>query len=121
MSEITSLKELEEKGILEYGDIVEFTVKETIVEYRVSENYLYNYSSNHNDKIFRILEIDKFKLAEKIYNYKPFNIDSIFSDVNWPETKNKDFFALTRLVKELYLRIEKPVFTKFTRFEIMEI
>ncbi|KKM04412.1 hypothetical protein LCGC14_1764530, partial [marine sediment metagenome] len=37
--------------------------------------------------------------------------------------KYEDFPALTRLVKELYLIIEEKemTFTKFTRFEIMEI
>ena len=122
MSEITCLKELEEKGTLEFKDVVIFTVKEKEIEYNRQKNYLYTYN-NYNDKIFRILEINKWEIAEKAYRYKPFNIDSSFSDVNWPESEVEDFSALTRLVEELYRIIEKkkPVFTKFTRFEIMDI
>ena len=115
MTTITCLKELEEKRILELDDIVEFTIKGQKIEYKVWAKFLKTKGDNNN-KIFRILEIsdiDKYKLAEKIYGYKT-------TKNQWPDSKNNDFSALTRLVKELYLIIE-PIFTKFTRFEIMEI
>ncbi len=118
MSTITCLKELEERGILEYDDIVEFTVNnKEILKYEVKDNYLHNKKKTYdNDRIFEILNIHKNKIAEKEYKYKPL-------DGAWPISKDNDFLALTRLVKELYLIIEKqkPVYTKFTRFEIMEI
>ena len=118
MTTITCLKELEEKRILELDDIVEFTIKGQKIEYKVWAKFLKTKGDNNN-KIFRILEIsdiDKYKLAEKIYGYKP-------TKDQWPESENNDFPALTRLVKELYLIIKKrePVYTKFTRFEIMDI
>ena len=123
MNIIMNLKELEEKGELELKDNVIFIIKEKKIKYSVENNYLYNYGGAYNDKVFRVLKIDKLKIAEKTYGYKPLNIDKPFCDRNWPEIKLDDFPALTRLVKELYLIIEerKLVYTKFTRFEIMEI
>ena len=121
MSIITCLKELEEKGKLEHNDIVEFNVKEEILEYRVQNNFLI-YKSYKNDKIFDILEIDKIDVAKKTYGYE---IENEFSRKNsyWPYSKSSDYSALTRLVIELYKIIEKQEtgFTKFTRFEIMDI
>ncbi len=118
MAVITCLKELEERRELQNNDIVKFTVKnKEIIEYNVWLSFLN--TTDNNNKIFKILEIsdiDKYKLAEKIYGYKP-------TKDQWPESENNDFPALTRLVKELYLIIKKrePVYTKFTRFEIMDI
>ncbi len=111
---ITNLKELGERKVLQLDDIVIFTIKKEILKYYVYSNFLNH--DNHNNRIFDILELnknDKNKLAEKIYGYKIYGGD-------WPESKENDFPALTRLVKELY-RIIEPTYTKFTRFEIMEI
>ncbi len=123
MNNITNLKELEEKGILELKDNVIFIIKEKKIKYGVEGNYLYSYSGIYNDKVFRILKIDKLKIAEKTYGYKPLNIDKLFCNINWPETELNDFPALTRLAAEVYRIIEerKIKYTKFTRFEIMEI
>ena len=119
MTTITNLKELEEREILQLGDYVEFITKEKIVKYIVQYDFLLNKehkSNGKNEEIFNILEIDRYKLAEKKYGY---TTDHGF----WPDSKQFDYSALTRLVKELYLIIEEKetVYTKFTRFEIMEI
>ncbi len=110
MAIITCLKESKERRILQLDDIVEFTVKEQIIKYKVWQKFL-NRLNKDNNEIFEILEIDKYK-------YKT-------NSGNWPDSKKNDFPALTRLVKELYLIIEEQhpikVYTKFTRFEIMEI
>jgi len=118
MSTITCLKELEEKGILELNDIVVFYFKEDIIEYIVKEDYL-NCKFYKNDEIFEILKINKNKIAKKTYNYKT----DIENKGFWPESKINDYLALTRLVKELYRIIEerKPKYTKYNRFEIMDI
>ena len=115
MTTITCLKELNKRKCLELDDIVIFTVNEETIEYTVTNCYLHNYR-NHNFRIFRILELDKSKLAVKTYGYK---IDTGF----WPESKINDYPALTRLVKELYTIIEEREikYTKFNRFEIMDI
>ena len=115
MSIITCLKELNEKGCLEYKDEVIFTVNEETIEYTVTNCYLHNYP-NHNYRIFRILELDKSKLAEKIYGYR-------IKTGYWPPSKTGDYPALTRLVKELYKTIEEKEikYTKYNRFEIMDI
>ncbi len=128
---ITNLKELEERGILEHKDIVEFIVNKEIIKYKVEIQfapaefiYLNTMGSNlyTNIEIFDILKLDKEKIATKIYGYKPLYSNGI-NERSWPETKDNDYPALTILVKELYLIIEEKetVFTKFTRFEIMEI
>ncbi len=128
IAEITCLRELEERGILEYHDIVEFIVGEkTIIKHKVKSCFLDNSKSirtEYNDEIFRILNIDdKWKIAEKIYKYEPTNKKTHTTLDQWPETKIKDYLTLTKLVAELYRIIEEqePKYTKFTRFEIMEI
>ncbi len=127
MSTITCLKELNEKGCLGYHDTVIFTVKEQIIEYKITFRYLLNQKNDlstndeiFNDEIFRILELDKNKMAEKAYNCKR---NYNFKDNFWPETKTENYPSLTRLVKELYIIIEErePKYTKYNRFEIMDI
>ncbi len=113
MAEITCLRELEEK------DIIEFTVEKQIIKYHICNKCLFDHINNNvndNNKIFRLLKIDKYDIATKAYRYK--SLAGV-----WPSSRENDYPALTRLVKELYKIIEerKPVYTKFTRFEIMEI
>jgi len=119
---ITCLKELNERKYLEIDDIVKFTINEQIITYIVKNVYLFISSNGkNNDEVFRILDIDKDKLAEKMYGYKEFKI---YSRLNyWPEIREDDFPALTRLVRELYTIIEEKdkVYTKYNRFEIMDI
>ncbi len=122
MSIITCLKELEERRILELEDIVEFTINKEILGYKVQTKFLMHTIDSQNDYIFNILKINKINIAEKTYRYKIDNEFSYYNDF-WPYSKKDDFPALTRLVKELYRIIEEKEFkyTKFTRFEIMEI
>ncbi len=124
MTTITCLKELEE---LKEWDNVKFIIEKQIIEYQVWHSYLMNKKIRDtdipiiNDEIFKVLEIDKHKIADKMYKYK--TTSEGFTGL-WPCSRNRDFPALTRLVKELYLIIEgrkTSVFTKFTRFEIMDI
>ncbi len=116
---ITCLKELEERGELKTQDIIEFTIEKQIIKYHVCNCCLFDHINNNvhdNDKIFRLLKIDKYDIATKAYGYK--SLAGV-----WPTSRTDDYPALTRLVAELYKIIEKkePVYTKFTRFEIMEI
>jgi len=126
MAEINNLKELEERGCLELGDIVNFTVNKEIIGYKVKtlshRAYLCsNGNTGSNCVIFEVLELDKFKMAERVYGYKPVN--SYDTTKVWPETRKEDYLALTRLVKELYKIIEEKEikYTKYNRFEIMDI
>ncbi len=126
MNTITCLKELEEKGELKEGDTVKFTIKKETIEYRVRGLYLDNLKSpgmsEYNNEIFRILKIDKNKIAAKAYGEIIIDLLSTNSPY-WPSTKEENFPALTRLVKELYriIKEREPKYTKFTRFEIMDI
>ncbi len=119
MSTITCLKELEEIKCLEISDIVIFTVNEKIMKYTVFVNFI-GTREVCNDIIFRSLEINKNKIAKRIYKYE---IEGSGSGIGWPEARNNDYSALTRLVKELYIIIEErdKVYTKYNRFEIMDI
>jgi len=129
MSVITCLKELEKIICLKDKDIVEFTINSKVIKYQVLSFHLQNLKDqldpSYNDEIFKILELNKFKIAEKAYGYKAVNLyrDSKFPNTYWPEIEYKDFPALTKLVKELYIIIEerKPKYTKYNRFEIMDI
>ncbi len=125
MAKITCLRELEEREELQLDDIVIFIVGSKKIQYSVDTFFLTNLSKTspsilNNDEIFKILKINKNKMAEKIYGHNRNKEQSIGL---WPNSNHHDFSALTRLVAELYKIIEerKPVFTKFTRFEIMEI
>ncbi|HUS50609.1 MAG TPA: hypothetical protein VMZ91_10620 [Candidatus Paceibacterota bacterium] len=118
---ITCLKELNERKYLEIDDIVKFTIKENTITYTVRSAFLKIFNGKNNDEIFRILDLDKDKLAERIYGYKR-SVD--YPGANyWPEIEMSDFPALTRLVRELYTIIEEKdkVYTKYNRFEIMDI
>lgn len=121
---INNLKELEERKTLEMNDTVYFTVGEETIEYVVRGVYLLNSSSdNFNNRIFEILERDKEKIAEKAYGYPPTNLSGNTSNL-WPQTKDDDYSALTRLVKELYKIIEekKEVYIPIlTRWELLDL
>ncbi len=122
MSTITCLKELNKRKCIKLGDIVIFTVNEKVITHKVYTNYLRlldkkkDFSEPINTKIFRVLNINKNELAEKAYKYKA-------SNNCWPSSKNNDYPALTKLVRELYTIIEEkePKYTPYNRFEIMDI
>ncbi len=126
MAEINNLEELEKRNCLELYDKVKFTVNEETIGYEVKKlshrTYLCNDGCNgSNCLIFDILKLDKFKIAERVYGYTAVN--SYDTSKVWPEAKTDDLPALTKLVKELYKIIKEKEFkyTKFTRFEIMDI
>ncbi len=110
MAEITCLKELEERGILQEKDIVEFIIKEQVIRYKVQNTHLHNLKSEitgYNDEIFNILKINKWEIAEKTYKYEPINKKTHVAPNQWPEVKWKNHPLFTRLVAELYRIIEK--------------
>ncbi len=116
---VTCLKQLEERRTLGYMDRVYFTVGKETIEYEVDGMFLHNLeSSAKNDKVFRLLEIDKYELSEKTYGYKVKREDP---DIFWPESLNDDYPALTRLVKELYLIIEEEVIPVKNRWELLDL
>ena len=101
---IGSLKELEKYGQLELGDTVYFIVGEESVEYTVDSQFLRNANTRYADsRVFILLEIDKYELAEKTYGYTLINNTGF-----WPYSKLDDYPALTRLVKEIYKIVEGP-------------
>ena len=116
---ITNLKELNKRKVLKSNDVVEFHLKDYMFKYRLGNNCLY-IKSYSNDYIFEKLGLDKRKLAEECYGYKPLR------DGAWPIAIHSDYTALTRLVKKLYEIIEEKypveVFEKIeSRFDILDI
>ncbi len=73
---IGNLKELEERKELQLGDFVYFTVEKEVLGHGVRGSFLCRIGKigvrDHegNDGIFRLLKLDKYKLAEKAYGYK---------------------------------------------------
>ena len=102
---IHNIEELEEYGTLKFDDIVVFTIKDEKIEYIVQNGYCV-YENKYNDYIFEKLGIprtEKNEFAKKYYGYNPKDGFASF----WPECKISDYDALTRLVRALYLKIEK--------------
>ena len=73
-----------------------FTIKD--------KNYIYTVYSNHlciknleynNDQIFKDLKLDKYEFFSNCYGYEP-GVGS------WSESKNGDYFALTKVVVALF-------------------
>lgn len=123
MMKITNLKELNKRKILNFEDIIVFTINKEKIEYEVDANYLHNriYS---NEYIFKILKLNKIEFTETHYGYNKRR--RTINDEYWPEYKNNDYEAITRVVKELYKIIgEKDPTIKpepiLSRFEIMDL
>lgn len=76
-------------GELKREDIVEFGS----LQYRVEIKYL-NCAWNDNDVIFKLLWIDKHKIATEAYGYSGWSGER-------PTSKDNDYAALSRLVDQL--------------------
>ena len=121
---INNLKELNKRKTLEYDDSIIFNVLGEEIEYHVFSANLgrVTMDDRNNAYIFDKLKLDKMKLSTECYGYETRN----GINKNWPEYKNYDFEAVTRLVKRLYEIIEgrwpEPVFNPITsRFDILDI
>ena len=75
-------------------DVVIFTVKGEKYKYIVCKDFLKEVHA-YNDKIFIDLKLNKVKFANYAYGYESLG-------GNWPESKPRDFAALTRLVEALF-------------------
>ena len=80
---------------LNLGYKIIFTIKDKNYIYTVYSQYLCSRSSDYNDQIFKDLKLDKFKFCSDCYGYEPGRGD-------WPESKNEDYAALTRIVEALF-------------------
>lgn len=72
-----------------------FTIKDKNYIYTVYPEHLCIKNSEYNDQIFKDLKLDKYKFFSNCYGYEP-GIGS------WPESKNRDYSALTRVVEALF-------------------
>lgn len=93
---------------VKFADVIEFTDD---LEYNVTKRWLSN-NEGSNYAIFDVLDVDGKEFCEKAYGYKPYS-------GGFPECEEKDYPALTRVVKALFealypegIRIETKFDTK---------
>jgi hypothetical protein len=87
---------------LREGDTVVFCVNGEDFEYKVLGCYLDKLRRRANDAIFNALGLDRIDIASSAYGYYA-------CKGRWPESKNRDFAALCRLVNALYAEIDKRI------------
>ena len=79
---------------LNSGDKIIFSIKDSNYIYTIYSKYLNVKGSFFNDQIFEDLGLNKFNFCSDCYGYNPGVGD-------WPESKDKDYAALTRVVEAL--------------------
>ena len=80
---------------LKMGQEIIFTIKDKNYIYIVYPKHLSIKNLEYNDQIFKDLKLDKYKFFSNCYGYEP-GVGS------WPESKNEDYFALTKVVEALF-------------------
>ena len=80
---------------LKMGQKIIFTIKDKNYIYIVYPKHLSIKNLEYNDQIFKDLKLDKYKFFSNCYGYEP-GVGS------WPESKNGDYFALTKVVVALF-------------------
>ena len=80
---------------LKMGQEIIFTIKDKNYIYIVYPKHLSIKNLEYNDQIFKDLILDKYKFFSDCYGYEP-GVGS------WPESKNGDYFALTKVVVALF-------------------
>jgi hypothetical protein len=114
MATYKSFNELKDKQ-LELGDEVQFTIKGEKLFYTVKESFLTDSKHASNAIIFEKLNIsDKNKYVSLLYGY--FAVDGK-GERSWPEFRENDYEAATRLVCDLFKKCEEVVVDKATLTE----
>lgn len=80
---------------LNSGDTIIFTIKDKNYIYTIYSNHLCIKGAGYNDRIFIDLGLNKYNFCSDCYGYNPGVGD-------WPESKDKDYAALTRVVEALF-------------------
>jgi len=85
-----------EKIHYEYGDTIDFGE----LKYRISTSFLQNMNQGKsNNEIFDLLEIkDPEKFCEECYGYKPIAKLKVYVPMAFPESKEEDYKALSRVI-----------------------
>lgn len=84
---------------LNFQDVVYFHTRGKTLRYSVQSAHLANTTGSINAEIFSILDINKEIFCSTYYGYRTGGGD-------WPTCEQKDYAALTRVVKALYREIE---------------
>lgn len=115
MATYTSFSELKGKQ-LEKGDEVQFTIKEDKLFYTVNDSFLVDSAHTSNAIIFKKLNIsDKNKYASLIYGYSVVDGKGEYS---WPEFRENDYKAATKLVCDLFKKCESMSSSKDSLYKI---
>lgn len=106
MATYTSFSELKDKQ-LKLGDEVQFTIKGEKLFYIVNKSFLEELVYTSNAVIFEKLKIsDKNRYASLIYGYI---VVSGKGEYSWPEFRENDYKAATKLVCNLFKKCEEVV------------
>lgn len=98
MATYKTSKQLTGKTLKE-GDNIQFRIGQKTLDYEVKSNHL-NHPNGPNDEIFTLLGLDKKEFAKKHYGYAA-------NYGNFPECKDEDYKALTRITLALFKEAEK--------------
>lgn len=106
MATYTSFSELKGQQ-LKFGDEVQFTIKDENLSYEVHTTFLADINHSSNTIIFEKLNIfDKNRYASLIYGYTVVDGKGV---VSWPEFRENDYEAATKLVCNLFKKCEEVV------------
>lgn len=125
MKEIRNINDLETNGV-NFGDKIYFLLPEKTLEYKCfyiapSGQYMLECSFNSNDAIFSELGISMIECCQEAYGYKIDEADLRFG--GFPRTASFDLQAIERLIKFVYLKIDKKYKSyneKPNRFELLD-
>ena len=98
---------------LKHGQKIIFTIKGKSYTYVIFSNFLCNRDLHPNDQIFEDLGLNKTKFCSDCYGYSP-------DDGDWPNSKDKDFAALTRVVEALFPYCDKVTLDGYIVYPLSE-
>ena len=97
---------------LKYEDKVVFRTNGNELHYTVQNSYLNDEDDSKNTNIFQALNFNEIAIenyAEEMYGYSIKNGGVTYKQGAWPQSKEKDFEALTRLVEGLQSQCDNSI------------
>lgn len=97
---INSLKELEARGYVQYGDIINITINGKVYQHDICESYVEVYGYSNAVLLDAVFEQgNPYKAAEEAYGYLP-------SGGTWPTYRRGDYPGAYRLLVKAWRRLE---------------
>jgi hypothetical protein len=92
-------------GTLRFVDMLHFRTPQGVIEGTVLRSFVAFYHVPNGEIFTRLGITDRYAFCEKAYGYKPGRGD-------WPQYRDDDYRALTRLVRKLFIRLRKITTTE---------